>query len=50
MVEYVVAHELVHLREPHHAPRFWHLLERAMPDYAARKQWLAERGRVLTAV
>jgi hypothetical protein len=44
MVEYVVVHELVHLREPHHTPGFWRLLERVLPDFAARKQWLAEHG------
>ncbi len=42
IVEYVVAHELVHLHEPHHGPAFWRRLERAMPDFAARKRWLAE--------
>ena len=44
IVEYVVAHELVHLHEPHHGPAFWRRLERAMPDFAARKRWLAEYG------
>lgn len=44
IIEYVVAHELVHLREPHHSPAFWRQLERAMPDYGQRKHWLAEHG------
>lgn len=44
IVEYVVVHELVHLIEPHHTPAFWSRVERAMPDFAARKQWLAEKG------
>lgn len=44
IVEYVVVHELVHLREPHHTPGFWRLMERVLPDFAARKQWLAEHG------
>ena len=43
-VEYVVAHELVHLHEPHHSPEFWQRLQRVMPDYETRKQWLAENG------
>jgi type I restriction enzyme M protein len=30
--------------EPHHTPGFWLRVERAMPDYAQRKAWLAERG------
>ena len=42
--EYIVAHELVHLREPRHTAQFWSRLERAMPDYASRKQWLRENG------
>ena len=44
IVEYVAAHEMAHLHEPHHTPEFWLRLERAMPDYARRKSWLAEHG------
>ena len=44
IAEYVVVHEMVHLHEPHHTPEFWLRLERAMPDYAQRKDWLAEHG------
>jgi len=40
----VVVHEMVHLHEPHHTSEFWLRLERAMPDYAQRKSWLAEHG------
>jgi predicted metal-dependent hydrolase len=43
-VEYIVVHELVHLHEPHHTPAFWTRVERAMPDFAKRKQWLAEHA------
>jgi hypothetical protein len=44
IIEYVVAHELVHLRLPHHTPEFWQSLERSMPDFAQRRAWLAENG------
>lgn len=44
LVDYVLAHELAHLREPHHGPDFWQLLGRVMPDYDERKQELAKRG------
>ena len=44
IAEYVVVHEMAHLREPHHTPAFWLRVERAMPDYAQRKAWLAEHG------
>jgi predicted metal-dependent hydrolase len=44
IIEYIVAHELIHLVVPDHGAEFWRRLERAMPDYAERKQWLAEHG------
>lgn len=44
IAEYVVVHEIAHLHEPHHTPAFWQRVERAMPDYAQRKAWLAEHG------
>lgn len=44
IIDYVVAHELVHLKIPHHTPEFWRKLERAMPDYEQRREWLAKNG------
>lgn len=44
IVEYVVVHELVHLREPHHSAEFWRRVERAMPDFSHRREWLAEQA------
>lgn len=44
IAEYVVVHEIAHLHEPHHTPDFWLRVERAMPDYAQRRDWLAEHG------
>lgn len=44
IAEYVVVHEIAHLHERHHTPAFWLRVERAMPDYAQRKAWLAEHG------
>jgi hypothetical protein len=37
LVEYVVAHELVHLLEPHHTERFWLHVERVIPDMRQRR-------------
>ncbi len=42
LIEYVVAHELVHLRVQHHTPAFWRLLRRVLPDADERKTTLAE--------
>jgi predicted metal-dependent hydrolase len=39
-IDYVIIHELCHLRFPHHGPRFWDLLERVMPDWRKRKSKL----------
>jgi predicted metal-dependent hydrolase len=50
IVEYVVVHELMHLRERNHTPDFWRRVERVLPDYARRKAWLAERGASVTAI
>lgn len=44
IVEYVLAHEILHLSEPRHSVEFWRRLERAMPDLAERRRWLAENG------
>ncbi len=32
-IRYIVAHEIAHLIEKHHTPKFWRALERMMPDY-----------------
>ena len=39
-IEYVVIHELCHLAHHNHGPGFYALLERALPDWAERKQKL----------
>lgn len=44
LIDYVVAHELVHLRVRTHAPSFWQELGRHMPDYALRRARLKEIG------
>lgn len=43
LVDYVVAHELVHLQEHNHSKQFWHILERALPDWRERKEELDRR-------
>ncbi|MGB8931724.1 MAG: SprT family zinc-dependent metalloprotease [Anaeromyxobacteraceae bacterium] len=44
IIDYIVVHELAHLREAHHTPAFWRIVERAMPDWEQRRRWLAEHG------
>jgi predicted metal-dependent hydrolase len=40
VIDYVVAHELSHLRELNHSPRFWAIVASVMPDYEARQKQL----------
>ncbi|MBL9028078.1 MAG: M48 family metallopeptidase [Myxococcales bacterium] len=44
VIEYVLAHEAVHLVHEHHGPAFWAMLGRLMPDYEVRKARLREMG------
>ncbi|MDR1212928.1 MAG: M48 family metallopeptidase [Propionibacteriaceae bacterium] len=47
LVEYVLLHELAHLREPNHGQAFWETVVRAMPDAHPRKDELARIGATL---
>ncbi|MFZ1642315.1 MAG: SprT family zinc-dependent metalloprotease [Candidatus Contendobacter sp.] len=47
LIDYVVAHELAHLLEPHHTPAFWNILDRAMPDWKMRREELRTQVRCL---
>lgn len=52
LADYVIVHELTHLKESHHGPRFWRTLELALPDWKVRQQELKKRANefmVLTA-
>lgn len=44
ILDYVIVHELCHRKEMNHSKDFWALVEKAMPDYKARKKWLKDHG------
>jgi predicted metal-dependent hydrolase len=44
ILDYIVAHELVHLIHPDHTSAFWNELDKVMPDYREHKNWLRQNG------
>ena len=40
IIDYVTAHELCHLKIPNHSAAYWRLLEKVLPDYEDKKEWL----------
>ena len=42
VINYVVVHELGHIKELNHSPRFWAVVQGVLPDYAERKERLVE--------
>lgn len=49
VIDAVAAHEVCHLREMNHSPRFYELLLSVCPDYREADKWLKENGRLLLA-
>ena len=47
LADYIVVHELCHLREHNHSPRFWALVGSILPDYARLRRELREFERLL---
>lgn len=47
VLDYVVAHEVAHLRELNHRPRFWRLVETLVSHTDKSQNWLSENGALL---
>jgi len=47
VLDYVVAHEVAHLRELNHQPRFWRLVDLLVSHSDRSQKWLAENGTLL---
>jgi predicted metal-dependent hydrolase len=47
VADYVMIHELMHVRRMDHSPRFWALVAAACPEYLKARQWLRAHGPTL---
>ncbi len=45
--DYLILHELVHLREMNHSSRFWREVARLCPEFASARRWLKEHSELL---
>jgi predicted metal-dependent hydrolase len=44
IIDYVIVHELCHFRHRDHTDSFWNEVDKVMPDYRERKDWLRKQG------
>ncbi len=44
VLEYVVVHELCHIKERNHSINFWDLVEKQLPEYNKQRLWLKRHG------
>jgi predicted metal-dependent hydrolase len=44
MLEYVIVHELAHLREMNHSKRFWAIVTSILPDHRERRRYIRDHG------
>lgn len=47
VIDYVIIHELAHLLEANHTPRFWNIIRVQTPYMEKAKKWLKENGQLL---
>lgn len=50
VLDYVAAHEVAHMLEMNHSPRFWAVVERLYPGWQAQRGWLHAHGSALHAL
>jgi hypothetical protein len=47
VIDYVIVHELAHLLEANHTPRFWNIVRAKAPSAEKAKMWLKQHGQIL---
>jgi predicted metal-dependent hydrolase len=50
VLDYVAAHEVAHMLEMNHSPRFWAVVERLFPNWQAERAWLKREGGALQSI
>jgi len=48
VIDYVVVHELCHMHVQNHSDAFWNEVDKILPDYVERKNWLKRHGAALS--
>jgi predicted metal-dependent hydrolase len=49
VLDYVAAHEVSHILQMNHSPKFWRVVERTLPSMERGRDWLKDNGRHLMA-
>ncbi len=44
VIDYIIVHELCHIHHKDHSLKFWNEVDKVLPDYAKRKEWLRING------
>lgn len=47
VIDYVIVHEMCHLKEMNHSPRYWRLVAETIPDYKEVRKWLRKNHYLL---
>jgi predicted metal-dependent hydrolase len=47
VIDYLVVHELAHMKEKNHSERFWGLVGKTITDYRKQRIWLKDNGHIL---
>ena len=47
IIDYIIAHEIAHLKDATHSEKFWKEVQRLMPNYLEKKEWLKQNGHEL---
>ena len=44
VLDYIITHEMVHLKFPNHSDKFWNELDKKMPNFREHENWLKNNG------